>query len=470
VRRGPRTSLAGRITAACLLVAVVAVGAAGLVAVRLVAVTARTVTQNVLAQQADVVAAQLAETGGGIRGGAGIRRVVDVLAGQGVTVVPVTARGARNAGVLAPVLEQAAVTRVLGGEPVSAQVTSGGVRYLVEARPAPAGGFALVRTTDTGPLGSGLVRRNLSVALLAGVAVAVVVGLVVGQLLARPLRRTATAARLLRSGRRDVRVPVAGPTEVSDVAGAVNELADALARSEERQRRFLLSVSHELRTPLTAVKGYAEALADDMVPAGAVAPTGQVLLAESGRLERLVNDLLDLARLGAQDFRIDMTDVDVNELMRQAATVWADRCAREDVLFGAELPSLPVISRTDPTRLRQIIDGLAENALRVTPSGQPIVFALWPAPDVITVQVRDGGPGLTDDDCAVAFDRSALYERYRGVRKVGTGVGLALVAGLARRLGGRAEAGRAPEGGACFSVHLPRDGGGQGRPGSGPLT
>ena len=69
--------------------------------------------------------------------------------------------------------------------------------------------------------------------------------------------------------------------------------------------------------------------------------------------------------------------------------------------------------------------------------------------------VRDGGPGLTDDDCKVAFDRSALYERYRGVRKVGTGVGLALVSGLARRLGGRAEAGRAPEGGACFSVYLP---------------
>ena len=154
---------------------------------------------------------------------------------------------------------------VLDGRPVSAQATSAGVRYLVEARPAPAGGFALVRTTETGPLGGGLVRRNLTVALLAGVAVAVVVGLVVGQLLARPLRRTAIAARLLRSGRRDVRVPVAGPAEVSDVAGAVNELADALARSEERQRRFLLSVSHELRTPLTAVRGFAESLADGVV-------------------------------------------------------------------------------------------------------------------------------------------------------------------------------------------------------------
>jgi signal transduction histidine kinase len=209
-------------------------------------------------------------------------------------------------------------------------------------------------------------------------------------------------------------------------------------------------------------------LADDVVPAEAVAPTGRVLLAESARLERLVSDLLDLARLGAQDFRIDATEVDLAELTRQAATVWADRCAREGVGFAAELPAGPVLVRTDPTRVRQIIDGLAENALRVTPSGRPIVFALRAEGDAGAVlQVRDGGPGLTDDDCQVAFDRAVLYQRYRGVRRVGTGVGLALVAGLARRLGGRAEAGRAPEGGACFSVYLP---GGRGRPESGPLT
>jgi len=115
---------------------------------------------------------------------------------------------------------------------------------------------------------------------------------------------------------------------------------------------------------------------------------------------------------------------------------------------------MPISS--DPTRLRQIVDGLAENALRVTPSGRPIVFAVVPTPDEVLLQVRDGGPGLTDDDCRVAFDRSALYDRYRGVRKVGTGVGLALVAGLANRLGGRAAAGRSQEGGACFTVHLPR--------------
>ncbi|MDF3048979.1 MAG: histidine kinase [Pseudonocardia sp.] len=343
--RSPPT-LAGRITAACLLVAIVAVGAAGLVAVRLVAVTARTVTQDVLAQQADVVAAQLTDPD---RAGPalGMRRVVEVLSGQGVTVVLVTPRGVRNPGGLAQVLERAGVHQVLDGQSISADVRWAGVRYLVEARPTPTGGFALLREADTGLLGSGLVRRNLGFALLVGVAVAVVVGLVVGHLLARPLRRTATAARTLRSGRRDVRVPESGPAEVSDVAGAVNELADALARSEERQRRFLLSVSHELRTPLTAIRGFAESIADGVVTGDGGADAASVIVREAHRLDRLVADLMELARLEADDFRLDPTPVNLAALVADASPVWAARCADADVRLDLRAgPTAPV--RADP--------------------------------------------------------------------------------------------------------------------------
>jgi len=135
--------------------------------------------------------------------------------------------------------------------------------------------------------------------------------------------------------------------------------------------------------------------------------------------------------------------------------VWGDRCAREGVVFRLEPPAVPAIVITDPLRLRQIVDNLAENALRVTPAGAPMVLAVGVAGTDAVVQVRDGGPGLTPDDVAVAFQPAALYARYRGVRRVGTGVGLALVGRLAARLGGRAEAGRAPEGGASFTVRLP---------------
>ena len=108
----------------------------------------------------------------------------------------------------------------------------------------------------------------------------------------------------------------------------------------------------------------------------------------------------------------------------------------------------------DPRRLRQVVDGLAENALRVTPAGAPLAFAVFPGG---VLQVRDGGPGLAPEDYAVVFDRGALHERYRGHRPVGVGgVGLALVHGLVTRMGGTITAEPAPEGGACYPVSLPR--------------
>lgn len=445
----PRTSLAFRVTASCLLVAIVAVVVAALVGLRLVGATARQVTRDVLAQQADVVAAQLA-TAPSV---AGLRSVVQVLQGQDVAVVGI-GDGLRLPAAgsdVAVVLRRADADRALTGVPVSSVVTAEGRTWIVEARPTPAGAFALARTTDTGPLGTGLIRRNLALALLAGAGVALLVGGVVGTLLARPLRRTASAARSLRTGRRDVRVPVSGPGEVAEVAAAVNELADALSHSERRQREFLLSVSHELRTPLTAVRGFAESLADGVVTGDDARAAGTTILHEAQRLDRLVADLMELARLEADDFRLDMGPVDLVALLGEAASVWRARCAAAGVDFRVDAPAGPLPVRADPRRLRQVVDALAENALRLVPPGAPLVLAARPG----TLEVRDGGPGLTPADYSLVFRRGALHERYRGHRPVGAGgVGLALVHGLVTRMGADITASPAPEGGACFTVRF----------------
>ena len=317
------------------------------------------------------------------------------------------------------------------------------------------------RRRRAGPVGLGrLVRRDavkrIALSLLIGLAVAALAGVLLARLLARPLRRAAQTAHLLAAGARDVRVPPEGPAEVAEVADSLNALSAALATSEGRQREFLLSVSHELRTPLTAITGFAESLADGVTTGPDVQPVARTVLGEAHRLERLVSDLLDLARLGAQDFRIDLRPVDLTALMETAGEVWRARCEAVGVVGLTDLPRHPLLCLTDPTRVRQIVDGLAENALRVTPAGRPVLLGLYETPGARAVlQVRDGGPGLSPEDLPVAFERSVLYERYRGVRQVGTGVGLALVHGLTTRLGGSADAGRAPEGGACFTVRLP---------------
>jgi two-component system OmpR family sensor kinase len=385
-----------------------------------------------------------------------------LLVGTGVQLVRIRASGRVAFGSFT--LDAADLAAAQAGQTVSATRTIGGQRYLVEVAPVTGdGGVVLAQKASVASSVTRQVLRRFLGALAIGLLFAALFGAWLARRMSRPLVHAASAAHRLAAGDRDVRLRPDGPAEVADVADSLNTLASALATSEGRQRQFLLSISHELRTPLTAIRGFAEAIADEVAVGQDASVAGATIVAESQRLQRLVSDLLDLARLGADDFRLDVTSVDLQALLTDAAAVWSARCAAVGVVFTADLPTAPVVVQTDPTRIRQVVDGLAENALRVTPAGAPIVLSLGLSaesgpggqPAAALVAVRDGGPGLTEDDLQVAFDRSVLYERYRGVRQVGTGVGLSLVGALVGRLGGTVSAGHAAEGGAAFTVRLP---------------
>jgi two-component system, OmpR family, sensor kinase len=331
-----------------------------------------------------------------------------------------------------------------------------GRTVIAEGRPLQAGGSVVLARSQASATGtaSRLLQREL-LALAVALLLAVVAAALLARWLAKPLRHTAEGALRLAAGERDIRLEPQGPAEVVQVAEAVNALAGSLSASEARQREFLMSVSHELRTPLTAIRGFAESLADGVTTGERVVPVGETLVAESERLQRLVDDLLDLARLDADDLRVEAVPVDLGRLVADAEPVWRERCARTGQQLRVEHPQRPLVVLTDPVRVRQVLDGLAENAVRVTPAGQPVVLAVREEAGAAVLEVRDGGPGLTDDDIAVAFDRSALHARYAGRRPVSSGLGLAIIAALAARLGGRAEAGHAVEGGAAFRLVLP---------------
>ncbi|MGQ0466328.1 MAG: sensor histidine kinase [Sporichthyaceae bacterium] len=464
-RAAHRASLAARFAGATALVALVAVLLAGAVALPLVGRAAEDQARRQLAASADLVAGTV--DGRALGQAVGLAKLRQLLARQEIDLLVLRPR-------VAAALDPADVEAVAAGGSVSGTRTVDGRRSLVEARPTADGvGIALVQPRSVVVSPRKEAARRLFVALAVGLAGGAAAGFGLAWRLARPLRRAAAAAQELAAGRRDVRIPPDGPAEVAAVAEAINDLAAALAASEAGQREFLLSISHELRTPLTAVRGYAEALADGVVPPERTAATGATVLAEAERLHRLVEDLMDLARLRARSFPIDASDVDLGELLRAAEQVWRDRAAVVGATVSTELPpdrgearsdvaAAPLARasttiRTDPVRVRQIVDGLAENALRVLEPGGTLVLALRVEPDAVVLEVRDSGPGLTDADLAVAFEPSALHDRYRGTRRVGAGVGLALIDGLVRLLGGTASAGHAPEGGASFTVRLPRD-------------
>ncbi|NLU78146.1 HAMP domain-containing histidine kinase [Micromonospora sp. HNM0581] len=448
----PGRTLTARAVLVTCAVALVSVLVTALVAVPVAVRAAEQRERQALAAQAQLAAELLRGRPGRVRELAG-ERFIRQLGNQGTTIYLISGGEVDRAGLPPQVID-----RVSGGRNISGKRLVEGRRALVEGR-ALAGGDGVVLTR---PVGAGVWRqvlRGLWLPLLAGLAAGAVAGSLLARRLARPIRRAALAAARLRAGDRNVRVPVESPAEVADLAYALNGLAGALATSEGRQREFLLSVSHELRTPLTAIRGYAEALADGVIEPSAVADTGRIMLAEAEHLDRLVADLLALARLEAVDFPLEPVPVDLAGLAVDASRTWAARCSSVGVVFRTELPGQPVPAYTDPGRIRQVIDGLLENALRVVPPGAPLVLAVRPAGVDPTaggvVEVRDGGPGLTDDDLTVAFERGALHQRYQGLRKVGSGLGLALAAGLVRRLGGEMAAGHAPEGGAAFTIRLP---------------
>jgi len=193
--------------------------------------------------------------------------------------------------------------------------TYDGHRELYAYRTLPSRGLLLLRPAGVSAAWHPFLV-DLIIAGSAGAVLAAIISLLLARSLVRPIRRLADATQALAAAGRADPIPESGPAELESLARAFNEMAEQLATSRESERNFLLSVSHELKTPLTAIRGYAEGLAE-----GAFAPddAARTILLEARRLERLVRDLLDLARMNRREFSVGREPVDLAEVAREAA-------------------------------------------------------------------------------------------------------------------------------------------------------
>ena len=235
------------------------------------------------------------------------------------------------------------------------------------------------------------------------------------------------------------------------MARSFNRLSERLDEAEAAQREFVASVNHELKTPLTSLQGYGELLSDGAVPAEEAGP---VVLAETARLERLVGDLLDSARMDSGTFSVRGEDVPLDRVA-EAVLQRFHGTARE---FSISLevvhePAGEALVRGDEDRLVQGVGNLVENALRCTPAGGSVHIVVQPPS---TLRVADTGPGFGSEEVEHAFERFYLYERCGKDRPVGTGLGLSTVYGIVQQSGGsidvESEVGR----GTTFTIRLPR--------------
>lgn len=440
-------SLRGRITLVTVSVAMLAVLATGLISLQLVRVSTINEAKSQLAAQADVLSK--------LRAAATITDLSDrVKLALGDTDVALVRRNGQVVGGAAAYIDAAMVRRLLRGNPVSTVRRTDGETVVIEGRTTPSGAaIVLVRSQASLERATRQTGSRILIALLVGIVLAVIAGALLARWIAKPLVTTAATARRMAAGERGLPITAHRPTEIADVADALASLDHALTTSEGRQREFLLSISHELRTPLTAVRGYGEAMTDGLIHEADIASVGATLVAETERLDRFVADLLELARLEADDFVIHRQALDVAALLDEAGQAWLGRCATLGVALGVTADHATIV--TDGRRVRQVLDGLVENALRVTPVGAGVQLRARAEGTDVVLEVRDGGPGLSADDLRVAFERGALHARYRDIRPVGTGLGLSIASRLVSRLGGSIVAGNAPGGGAVFTVRLP---------------
>jgi two-component system sensor histidine kinase BaeS len=336
-----------------------------------------------------------------------------------------------------------AQARLAAHHPVQGTLDFGGDPYYFAAESANPGTLILLRRQSSllSPYVGGLL-----IAAVAGGLLAALAAFLLARRIARPIDRVSAAARSLTGGTHPEPVPIEGPTEIATLAGAFNDLAAQLRQAREAERNFLLSVSHELKTPLTAIRGYAEAVEDGAVDAREAAAT---VASEARRLERLVQDLLDLARMNRTDFNVHNTEIDLADVAEDAVR----RYGKQAASFGVELhamvdASAPAIADAD--RVLQVVSNLVENALRLTPPGGEVRVVAEPG----VLRVEDTGPGLAEADTERAFERFYLHERYGLERRVGTGLGLAIVKELTLAMGGSVDVESSPGRLTVFTVRL----------------
>lgn len=345
-------------------------------------------------------------------------------------------------------IEQLLPERLAMGETVADN--SGKLAYAAAPATGPGGRLYVVVVTRRIDAGLGAAVRLFLWSAVATILLGLLAAYLLGRRLTRPIREASLATQRIAAGELSTRLidpPSRDHDELAELSRSINGMASSLERSRALEQQFLLSVSHDLRTPLTSIKGYADAIDDDKVdPKRAAA----VIRTESRRLERLVTDLLDLARLQSRSFSLHLETLDLSAAVH-TATEAAAASGPEVSFHPVTTGPLPV--RADPDRIAQVLANLVENAAKFARTS--VFVSARAEGSWVTVTVDDDGHGIAAGDLPHVFERLYVARERPERKENSSGLGLAIVRELVHAMGGEVEAGSAPNGGARLSFRLP---------------
>lgn len=277
-----------------------------------------------------------------------------------------------------------------------------------------------------------LLEPLLRSALIGGI-VAFILAIFLTRNITRPLLALAKSAQFVAKGQFSEEVPETGPSEIQQVAVAFNRMTGEVLAAQQSQREFMANVSHDLKTPLTSIQGYSQAIIDG----AASDPTkaAEIIYEEAERLNRMVHELTDLARLQAGRLSMKLTPLDVGEVVIAMVERLSLVAEKENIDLQAQSAPLPVIA-ADGDRLVQVLTNLIGNAIKYTHPGGKILVRTGVRNGGVEIIVQDNGIGIPSDDLTHIFDRFYQVDKSRGPAR-GTGLGLAITQEIVQSHGGK---------------------------------
>lgn len=288
--------------------------------------------------------------------------------------------------------------------------------------------------------------------------IAFLLALWIARSVARPLQQMADATEAFAKGEFEQELPLHGPEEVRRVATSFNRMATQVQAGQQAQRDFVANVSHDLKTPITSVRGWSQALLDGMVATPEEKErAASVIYNEAERMDRMVTQLLDLARLESGEFQLTHQTVDLEQLVTGVHSSLLPRAQEKNIDLRLEAQPVPSV-KGDPDRLIQVFANLVDNGLTHVSSGGWVKISARPfGMNEVEVTVQDNGSGIAEDELSRIFERFYQVDksRSRGNGRSGSGLGLAIVRELIEAHNGHIQAQSQVGVGSAFIVHLP---------------